>query len=166
MKRKTKILWLTILATGLLLLLAGRVVYVVSCLSLMDALHEESAKDAGTWEDDPNNWHRAFGEDSPQDVSVVHSYYWGSDHFTHEYICYFEVQASPSWRSRYVADRGLQRVAESNAWSFRSRCGNELPDWYVPDPVKQYDVWDLPGYHGSVYINRTNGHMHFSESQL
>lgn len=53
--------------------------------------------DAGAWMDDPKNWSRAFGQDLPAGVNVIHSYYWESDHFTYEYGCYFEIEASPEW---------------------------------------------------------------------
>jgi hypothetical protein len=122
---------------------------------------------AGTWEDDSNNWFRAFNEAQPANVTVIHSKYWKSNHFTDEYIYFFEVTASPEWRKEYLNKRNFTLIAPSNAWSFRSSVGCDLtPDWFAPDPVEQYDVWDLPAYHGRVWINQTNEHMHFEGSQL
>ena len=59
------------------------------------AMQVDSIQHAGTWEDDPKNWYRAFNEEQPAEVKVVHSKYWRSDHFTLEFTYYFEVQATP-----------------------------------------------------------------------
>lgn len=122
---------------------------------------------AGTWEDDPQNWNRAFRQNTPADVSVVHSYYWESDHFTYEYIYFFEVKASQEWQNVFLKERELEPVAPSNAWSFRqSYSYDSTPAWFAPDPVENYDVWDKPNYHGSIWINKTNGHIYFYGAQL
>jgi len=41
-----------------------------------------------------------------------------------------------------------------------------LPDWFVPEPVSKYEVWDRPGYPGSVWIEKTNGCIYFYEVLL
>ena len=46
---------------------------------------------AGTWEDDPGNWGRAFESTKPPDVAVVHSKYWRSAHWTYEFEYFFEI---------------------------------------------------------------------------
>ena len=122
---------------------------------------------AGTWEDDPQNWNRAFGQDPPVGVSVVHSYYWESDHFTHEYIYFFEVKASQEWKEAFLKERKVEPVAPSKAWSFRySHNYDDTPEWFAPDSVENYNVWDRPKYHGSIWINKTSGHIHFYGVQL
>ena len=125
------------------------------------------AEKAGTWEDHPKNWYRAFHEEQPSDVKVVHSKYWRSDHFTDEFIYYFEVEAPPGWRDKYFAKLKLQQVSPETARSFRSSVSdNQTPDWFAPDPVNLYDVWDKAGYFGSVWIDKTNGHIFFYDAQL
>ena len=123
--------------------------------------------DAGTWEDDTNNWYRAFNEAQPTNLTVIHSKYWHSNHFTDEYIYFFEVNAAPEWRKEYLSKHNLSLIAPSNAWSFRSSGHCDLtPVWFAPDPVDLYDVWDMPAYHGQVWINKLNNHMHFHGAQL
>ena len=36
----------------------------------------------------------------------------------------------------------------------------------APDPVARYDVWDQAGYFGSVWVDKTNGHIFFYDMQL
>ena len=131
------------------------------------ALQIEGIRHAGTWEDDPGNWYRAFQEQQPAQVKVVHSKYWRSDHFTVEFIYYFEVEATPEWRDEFLKKRGLTHVAPSVARSFRSNMqSDDTPGWFAPDPVKLYDVWDRVGYFGSVWIAKTNAHIFFYDMQL
>ena len=131
------------------------------------AMQTESIRHAGTWEDDPQNWHRAFSEHQPAQVKVIHSKYWRSDHFTVEFIYYFEVEATQEWRDAFLKKRGLTQVAPSVARSFRANMhSDDTPGWFAPDPVELYDVWDRAGYFGSVWIVKTNGHIFFYDMQL
>jgi len=164
MKRRTK-LFLAIAVGGVVVAVAGYIVCINTPLSMMAMLHEQSKLDAGTWEDDPKNWHRAFGEDPPEDVSVVHSYYWGSDHFTHEFIFFFEVKASATWREAFIESRNAQPVVTSSARRFGVHYDG-TPEWFVPGQVEQYHVWDRPKYHGSLWMNKTNEHFYFYGVQL
>jgi hypothetical protein len=131
------------------------------------AMQADSVLHAGTWEDDPKNWYRAFNEEQPADVKVVHSKYWRSDHFTVEFIYYFEVDATPKWRDTFFAKRDIKLVPPATARSFRTDThSDDTPGWFAPDPVDRYEVWDKAGYFGSVWIDKTNGHIFFYEAQL
>jgi hypothetical protein len=81
-------------------------------------MQADSIRSAGTWEDDPKNWYRAFHEEQPSEVKVVHSKYWRSDHFTVEFIYYFEVEATPKWRDNFLAKHNLQQVSPETAREF------------------------------------------------
>jgi hypothetical protein len=164
MKKTTKRIWLGLVIAAVLAA-AGLSAYVSSPLGAMDMLLRESKKDAGTWENDPENWQRAFGENPPADVSVVHSYYWGSDHFTTEFIFFFEVKASPTWREAFIKSRDAVPVPGSNACCFEVGYDG-TPAWFVPKPVELYEVWDRPGYRGSLWLNKTNEHFYFYGVQL
>jgi len=122
---------------------------------------------AGTWNDDPKNWRRAFGEATPATVKVIHSYYWRSNHFTDEHIFYFEVQAAPEWKEAYLKKLGLVPVAPPVARSYDTNNHyDKTPKWFAPDSVENYEAWDQPGGYGSVWINKTNGHIFFYDWQL
>ena len=53
----------------------------------------------GNWTDDPDNWGRAFQSSKPDDVEVVHSYYYRSPHFTYEFSYYFHIRANRALRA-------------------------------------------------------------------
>ncbi len=131
------------------------------------AMQADGIRNAGTWEDDPRNWFRAFGEEQPTQVKVVHSKYWRSNHFTKEFIYYFEVEATTEWRDAFLTKRELTQVHPSVARSFRMNThSDDIPGWFAPDPVELYDVWDKAGYFGSIWINKTNGHIYFYDAEL
>lgn len=131
------------------------------------AMQADSIRHAGTWEDDPQNWYRAFGEQTPAQVQVIHSKYWRSDHFTYECIYYFEVKATPEWRDAFLKEHGLTNISPSVATSFRTNNhSDDTPHWFAPGPVELYDVWDKPGYFGSVWINKTNGYIYFYDVNI
>jgi len=122
---------------------------------------------AGTWEDDSKNWRRAFGEDTPAAVKVIHSKYWRSNHFTDEHMYYFEVQPTPEWKETYLKQNNLVPVPPPAASSFHSNTSSDqTPKWYVPGPVENYEAWDQAGGSGSVWVDKTNGHIFFYDIQL
>lgn len=136
-------------------------------LSPFLSLQSDGVRQSGSWEDDPQNWYRAFGEPQPPDVKVVHSKFWRSDHFTAEFIYYFEIEAPPEWKAAYFKKRGLTVVPPSSARDFRTSVhSDDTPVWFAPGPVDIYEVWDRPGYFGSVWVNKTNGHVFFYDAQL
>ena len=131
------------------------------------ASQTDGIRNAGTWEDDPQNWYRAFNEPQPDHVKVVRSKYWKSNHFTHEFIYYFEIEATQAWRDSFLAKHALQLVPPSEARGFRSSVrSKDTPEWFAPDPVELYETWDRVGRFGSVWINKTNGHIFFYDMQL
>jgi hypothetical protein len=100
-------------------------------------------------------------------IKVVHSKYWRSDHFTFEYLYYFEVEATPEWREAFLKEKKLILVPTASAMSYRSTTHSDAtPSWFAPEPVDLYDTYDLPGYPGSVWINKSNGHIFFEEAHL
>jgi hypothetical protein len=131
------------------------------------SMQADSIEHAGTWEDDPKNWNRAFGEELPKEVKVIHSKYWRSDHFTVEFEYYFEVEATSRWRDMFLSKGKLQPVSPSTARSFRANhYSADIPSWFAPDPVDRYEVWDIAEYFGSVWIDKTTGHIFFYEWQI
>jgi len=157
----------------ILIILASILVLLVIVFSRMPGfpaffiMQAVNINSAGTWEDDPKNWFRAFHEDQPAAVKVVHSKYWKSDHFTDEFIYFFEVEAAPEWRDAFLSKRNLELVAPSTAQSFRANVGSDMtPAWFAADSISKYDAWDEAGRSGSVWINKTNGHIFFYDMQL
>ena len=136
-------------------------------LATFFGLQTTSVLNAGTWEDDPKNWSRAFNRPQPAEVKVIHSKYWKSNHFTHEFAYFFEVQVSPEWKDAFLKNLNVEPVPASQARSFRTNMHSDLtPSWFAPDPVENYEVWDKPGRFGTVWINKTNGNIFFYSVQL
>src|SRR5882757_5268739 len=109
----------------LLVMGSAAALFVIACILMPDVgkfflLQADSIQHAGTWEDDPKNWYRAFNEAQPSDVKVVHSKYWRSNHFTYEFVYYFEVEATPAWREAFLRKRNAELVSASAAASYRS----------------------------------------------
>lgn len=164
MSKRTKTGFIILLSLVVLLVIPFKRLLVAYAFFAMQA---DSIREAGTWEDDPKNWYRAFHEEPPGEVKVVHSKYWRSDHFTVEFMYYFEMEAAPEWRDKYLAKHNLQRVSPETARSFRmNHSSKETPAWFAPDPVDRYDVWDNPGCFGHVWIDKTNGHIFIYEWRL
>ena len=156
-----------ILVAGIAFLALLFAVALLSGMLPFFAAQADGILHAGTWEDDPRNWYRAFREQQPAGVKVVHSKYWRSNHFTEEFIYYFEVEATPEWRDAFLKKRGLSQVSSSTSRSFRTNMhSDDTPGWFAPDPVELYEVWDKAGYFGSVWINKTNEHIYFYDVQL
>jgi len=164
MSKRAKKVVIALIGSVVLLVIAVIVLGVVSPFFAMQA---DSIMHAGTWEDDPRNWHRAFNEEQPAAVKAIHSKYWRSNHFTYEFIYFFEVEATPEWRDAFLKKKNLVLVSSPSARSFRTNNhSDDTPNWFAPDPVDNYDVWDKAGYFGSVWINKTNGHIFFYDAQL
>jgi hypothetical protein len=82
---------------------------------------------------------------------VVHSRYWRSDHFTVEFTYYFEVQAPPEWKDAFLKKHSLALVSPLTARSFRTdNHSDDTPNWFAPDQIDSYDVWDKAGYYGGL----------------
>ena len=65
---------------------------------------------AGTWENDSENWRRAFGSAPPDGINVVNSWYWRSAYWTLEQEYFFEIEATDEIAQELVSSEGLHRV--------------------------------------------------------
>jgi hypothetical protein len=84
-----------------------------------------------------------------------------------EFTYYFEVEPTPEWKDSFLKKHGLGYVSPAVARSFRADTHiDDTPEWFAPAPVELYDTWDEPGKFGSVWINKTNGHLFFYKFQL
>lgn len=127
----------------------------------------DGAVNAGTWNDDLENWRRAFNEEKPTGVSVVRSKYWRSNHFTLEFAYYFEVKASPEWRDAFLQKHGFQLVPLNEARTFgSSRSSDEDPRWFAPYPARFYEVWKWPNGVEGLWIEKSTGHLFFYAEQF
>src|SRR5690348_16867717 len=62
---------------------------------------------AGRWDDDSQNWHRAFGGPVPNGWSILHSRYWRNPHWSYEAGYYFAANVSREERQALVSQPDL-----------------------------------------------------------
>jgi hypothetical protein len=93
----------------------------------------------GTWVDDPRSFKRIFDFDKPPDVTVIHSYYWKSPHWTTEYRYYIALAGSRKFADG-LTDASLMTRAMPDQVKIDA-CGGEKPAWFLPKPLNSYDAW-------------------------
>ncbi len=124
-------------------------VFVSSCL-LFSACHK-----SGTWDDSTENWERAFGgQAKPSNVTVHHSRYWRSLHFTYEAGYYFELSAPDDFLEAWIQGAKLKSVVPDST-NFHAL--PDQPTWFAPKPMESYDMWlpsDEPYSSFRIYRDR------------
>jgi len=112
--------------TPLLVLAAGCALSAMGC-----------AHGAGTFEDEPGNWQRAFRTERPSGVEVVRSSVvrLGSGGT----LGWFELRATPASEAELFAN-DLEPVPDAEAGRVRALALG-APRWFAPEPVKRYAVW-------------------------
>jgi len=95
---------------------------------------------AGSWEDDPKNWLRAFGEEKPTEVQVARSLYTRFPHFTHEHVFYFEFKASRDFLEAFIEKLELKRAPILTTQPEFLDRGPDAPEWFLPEPT-MFEPW-------------------------
>lgn len=92
----------------------------------------------GTWVDDDRTFKRVFDFGKPQDVTVVHSYYWKSGHWSTEYRYFIELRAPPRFVEGLTdAQHMTPRTPDD---SMVASCGDK-PSWFLPASLANYQAW-------------------------
>lgn len=123
---------------------------------------------AGSWDDDPRNWKRAFNSTKPAAVVVVHSKYWRSPHWTYEFRYFFELVPTAELKQQLFTKNDLRQVTGEDAAVARQRA-YAAPAWFVPKALGDYDVWigeNTGGGHFTVFIDRSTSHLFLTDYQL
>ena len=125
---------------------------------------------SGTWTDDQKNWERAFGEEQPQDIKVVHSSYYRSPHFTLEFVHFFQIEPSEAFKKRFNAAGKLKLFTptNSNEESQILFFFHDKPSWFIPKPLDRYEIWkgdssDHLYENLRLFIDRDTGVMFISD---
>jgi len=124
---------------------------------------------SGTWDDVPENWHRAFGSTKPDTVVVVHSRYWRAPHFTFEAAYLFEIQPDPVFREQLFGKNRLRRLPDDEVAKESRPCFTECPPWFAPKPLGQYEIWaytDDPHSNFRVLIDKATGRLFLADYQV
>jgi hypothetical protein len=125
--------------------------------------------ESGVWKDDPKNWERAFEQEPPKNIKIVHSYYCRTPHFTHESEYFFEIAASDEIRKAYseAAGAGVFRVTSDNSES-HSAMGLALmnrPAWFAPKPAEDYEIYQgkPPQENYFLFIDKSGGDIFMTD---
>ena len=124
---------------------------------------------AGTWVDDPGNWSRVFQSTKPPDVTVVHSKYWRSPHWTFEFAYYFEIAPNPKLKEQLFSKNKLRRMIGDEAAKAKANSFGEVPVWFAPKAASEYDIWVFegePDRNFRMLIDKTSGVVFLSDYQV
>jgi hypothetical protein len=124
---------------------------------------------SGTWNDDPENWHRAFRSTRPSDVVVVHSRYWRSPHWSYEFEYFFEIAPNAALKQQLFTANTLRQLTGKDAVEARARVFGDAPPWFAPKSLASYEVWvpaDDPRSNFKVIIDKASGHIFLTDYQV
>jgi hypothetical protein len=116
----------------------------------------------GTWVDDPSNFERVFGFNKPPEVTVLHSYYWKSSHWTTEYRYFISLKASAMFVNGLTSPQ-LMTHAESSV----KVSGDDVPAWFLTRTLDHYEMWtsiNQSGYH--IFRDKDDGKIFVYDSQI
>lgn len=109
--------------------------------------------------------------EKPEDVNVVHSFYWRSAHFTYEYEFYMHIEKNDAFRDRILSlNARFEEVKEEDFDDIQ--VGTKYkPAWFAPKPLDQYRVWTYAGSAASVQwahmlVDRETGDIFLWDMQL
>ena len=121
---------------------------------------------SGTWEDDPDNWARAFQSSKPNDAKVLHSYYWRSPHWSDEFQYFFEVEHNDRFKQQLFTTNKLIQLVGKDAITAKTDFFGQVPEWFAPKPVENYEVWVYEkARRGNfrIFIDRETGNMFLTD---
>lgn len=140
----------------------------ISLLLLLLVFLMSGCLGAGTWEDDPRNWERAFGQRQPEGIKVVHSRYTQTPHFTHESQCFFEIAPNEELRKEMTdPETVLEIPPEERDKHFRLRMVfSDHPSWFAPKDPGAYNIYvgKTPRNNYFLFVDKASGAMFITES--
>ena len=120
-----------------------------------------------TWQDDKQNWKRAFQQEQPKDVTVVHSWYCLTPHFTHESQYFFELAANASLRKSYCDPTHVLDVPpdDKNAQEALQLALYQRPSWFAPKALTAYQVFQgkPPNENYFLLVERDSGSIFITD---
>jgi hypothetical protein len=124
---------------------------------------------AGTWDDDPGNWSRAFQVAKPPEVRVLHSRYWRSAHWTYECEYFFEIAPDPRVEALLFGKNKMRRASGAEALKIKANVFGAPPPWFAPRKAVEYEVWVYerrPDSNFKVLIDKTSRVMFWADYQV
>ena len=142
---------------------------MIVCLALLLCCTSKCGYFAsGTWEDDPGNWERAFQSKKPDDVTVLHSKYWRSAHWTYEFQYFFEIEHNGVFQGQLFTQNKLVRVEGKDALEAKSNFFGEPPAWFAPKTMDKYEIWVYRDHQGNfrIFVDTETGNLFLTDDQV
>ena len=124
---------------------------------------------SGTWDDDPQNWTRAFNSQQPKDINVIHSKYWRSAHWTYEFQYFFEIEKNDKLKAQLFSENKLKKIEGKEAEDAMSGFFGEKPEWFIPEEADEYEIYvyeEEPRGHFRLFINKKSGKIYLTDYQV
>jgi hypothetical protein len=124
---------------------------------------------SGTWEDDPDNWGRAFHSKKPDSAIILHSKYWRSPHWTYEFQYFFEIEQNYDLKKQLFTQNKLIQLQGVAAREAKDKFFGESPKWFAPKAVNSYEVWVYEDKNQSnfrVLVDKVTGNIFLTDYQV
>ncbi|MEQ1851047.1 MAG: hypothetical protein ABMA01_05575 [Chthoniobacteraceae bacterium] len=122
---------------------------------------------SGTWTDDKNNWTRAFQQEQPKDITVVHSWYCRTAHFTHESQYFFQLAPNDTLRKSVSDPARVFDVLpdDTNAQEALQLALYQKPSWFASKAATAYQIFrgKPPQDNYFVLVERDSGSIFITE---
>jgi hypothetical protein len=125
--------------------------------------------ESGTWKDDSKNWKRIFRASKPADVTVIHSQFWRSPHWTYEFEYFLQVAHNDEFKKTLFHFNKLKQLTTDEEPHNAVDFFGEKPIWFLPKAISNYEIWvyaDEPSQHFRIFIDRENGDLFLSDNQI
>jgi hypothetical protein len=123
---------------------------------------------SGTWEDDPKNWERIYSVKKPEDIRVIHSWYWRSPHWSLEQEFFIEIEYNDQVLKSFFSKGNLEQIKNGNALKIESDLDQNKPKWFSPKTNDQYEIWVSAelGDDFMLFIDKKSGHLFWRDIQF
>lgn len=98
---------------------------------------------SGTWKDDAANWKRAFEQEQPKEIKVIHSWHCRTQHFTHESQYFFEIAPDEKLHKSFSDPGRVVEVTSDNKddQDALQLALYEKPSWFAPKTSESYTIY-------------------------
>ena len=119
----------------------------------------------GTWENDDSCWEKTFGEEKPEDIELINSYFWKSAHWTYEFEVYMEMKYNQKWLIKMLDEYEMEATT---AFSLHQIGYSETkPSWFAPKKEEDYVLLESQKLsEAKILIDKKTSMMYFTFNQL
>ncbi len=119
----------------------------------------------GTWENDDSSWEKTFGEEKPEDIELINSYFWKSSHWTYEYEVCMEIKYNQKWLLKMIDEYDMEATTIFSL----DQIGfvNGKPSWFAPKTDEDYVLLESNKLsEAKILIDKKTSILYFTFKQL